>query len=344
MYMARALNNMWNKNMTSGHVAVRRIAHWPAPNTYIDAIDVYGAGLVRVSGWSLKPASEVLSVVDLEVDGHRVENCQVFRTFRPDVRMIMGGADDYRGIAIEFTLPPERVQTITLRMPSRTLNFDAGELGVTFFDAPYRSLWQQDQVLRREHIYGYGPPSNETSLDVLSAATTLSGTVLDFGCGNGALLRQLRARGLPVEGLELDRPEIRDCLAEDVKPYITLYSGNLPSPYAAKSFDCVVAVEVIEHLPELLPAIAELARLARKEVLLTTPDIGAVPLLSAENVVPWHLLESTHLNFFTQSSLQRLLSDYFGEIEFGRVGRNTINKTHYWTSLLVWCRQPIDAV
>jgi hypothetical protein len=37
----------------------------------------------------------------------------------------------------------------------------------------------------------------------------------------------------------------------------------------------------------------ELARLARREVLLTTPDISAVPLLSAENVVPWHPLEST---------------------------------------------------
>jgi 2-polyprenyl-3-methyl-5-hydroxy-6-metoxy-1,4-benzoquinol methylase len=115
-------------------------------------------------------------------------------------------------------------------MPSSTLTLEPAELGVKFFDAPYRGVWQQDQVLHREHIYGHGPPSDETSLDVLSAASALSGTILDFGCGNGALLRRLRAQGLEVEGLELDRPGIRDNLAAVVKHHITLCDGQLPSP------------------------------------------------------------------------------------------------------------------
>jgi SAM-dependent methyltransferase len=217
------------------------------------------------------------------------------------------------------------------------------KLGVQLVDVPYSHLFEHDKVLHREGIYGSGPPLDTTAADVLSAASRLSGSILDFGCGNGALLRRLRATGLDTKGIELDRPEIRDSLGEDIRPFVTLYDGHLPAPYPTKSFDCVVAVEVIEHAPNLVPVIAEFARLARKEVLLTTPDMSAVPLLSLESVVPWHLLEATHVNFFTQTSLEQLLRAYFRYVEFGRIGPNTISGIQYWTSFLVWCREPLDA-
>jgi SAM-dependent methyltransferase len=339
--LGRVLDKIRDKTVTTGHVVVRPIPHSPAADTYFDTFGMYAAGVVRISGWSLKPTRELSHLAELMVNGRPLGPSQVFRTYRPDIRVIVGAAHDYSGVVIEFVLPLERICSIALHTPNTTLSFEIADLGIQFFEAPYRGLFRQDQVLHREQIYGYGPPNDETPVEILSATSRLSGTILDFGCGNGALVRRLRARGLDTLGLELDRAAIRDSLAPDVQPYVTLYDGQLPAPYAAKSFDCVVAVEVIEHLPDLVPAIAELARIARSEVLLTTPDISAIPLLSAENVVPWHLLESTHLNFFTQPSLERLLREHFEEIELGRISPNTINNTRYWTSLMVWCRGPI---
>jgi len=72
----------------------------------------------------------------------------------------------------------------------------------------YQHLFDEQRVLHREDIYGYGPPTPETDAHVLGLARCLPGPVLDFGCGSGALVRALLAAGVEAEGIELRRPEI----------------------------------------------------------------------------------------------------------------------------------------
>jgi hypothetical protein len=83
-----------------------------------------------------------------------------------------------------------------------------------------------------------------------------------------------------------------------------------------------------------------MARLTRDRLILTTPDLSSVPLLFHHQVVPWHILEATHVSFFTQQSLHRALQEHFGKIEIARIGANTINNTVYYTSLMAVCSQP----
>src|SRR5262249_43760658 len=123
----------------------------------------------------------------------------------------------------------------------------------------------------------------------------------------------------------------------EMSPYITLYSGGFPSPFADRAFDCVFCSEVLEHIPDFQGAVAELARLAKKRVLLTVPDMSAIPVGFRHAVIPWHLLEKTHVNFFTQSSLEQLLRGHFSHIEFGRISLCRVNESHFFTSLVALC-------
>ena len=96
--------------------------------------------------------------------------------------------------------------------------------------------------------------------------------------------------------------------------------------------------EVLEHIPDWRGAIVEMGRVARR-ALITVPDMSAIPTLFPHRVVPWHLLESTHVNFFTQRSLHAALSTAFSRITFLRLGEFPVNGTRVYTSLVALCER-----
>jgi ubiquinone/menaquinone biosynthesis C-methylase UbiE len=135
----------------------------------------------------------------------------------------------------------------------------------------------------------------------------------------------------------MDTELIGNSLQADVSPYITLYDGTLPAPFPDKTFDSIICSEVLEHIPQFEKAIPEFARLARHKLLLTVPDIAAIPLCFRHTLVPWHLLESTHVNFFCQTSLHNLLKKYFSRVEFGRMSPCQVNDAVFYVSLVAFC-------
>ena len=127
-------------------------------------------------------------------------------------------------------------------------------------------------------------------------------------------------------------------MRDDVRPFIDLYEGELPLPYPHDRFAGVVCSEVLEHIPDWRGAIVEMGRVARR-ALITVPDMSAIPTLFPHRVVPWHLLESTHVNFFTQRSLHAALSTAFSRITFLRLGEFPVNGTRVYTSLVALCER-----
>ena len=87
----------------------------------------------------------------------------------------------------------------------------------------------------------------------------LSGEVLDVGSGGAGLCSHL------------DR-----CTSIDINPaaypnvFVNLEEGNLP--FASDSFDCVVCVDVLEHLENLHHTFAEIARVSRKYLIISLPN------------------------------------------------------------------------
>ena len=106
-----------------------------------------------------------------------------------------------------------------------------------------------------------------------------------------------------------------------------------PDPFRDGQFRSACCSEVIEHIRDPALAVEELARLASERLCVTVPDMSAIPRGYHHGIVPWHLLESTHLNFFTQASLESLLAPIASRIEVARFGQVRCDRLSYYTNL-----------
>jgi cyclopropane fatty-acyl-phospholipid synthase-like methyltransferase len=73
-------------------------------------------------------------------------------------------------------------------------------------------------------------------------------TLLDVGCGSGALLAAVASRGVRAIGLDYSETAMQVCR----KHGLTVHKVDLRSPtnkYSGLDFDVVISMEVAEHLP-----------------------------------------------------------------------------------------------
>ena len=203
----------------------------------------------------------------------------------------------------------------------------------------YPHLLNDARVFSRDSIYGSGLPIDYLNAEVLALAHSLPQPILDFGCGTGALVEALRKGGKECVGLELDRLEIRKHLPGDRVDFVDLYAGSLPLPYDDNAFASVVISEVLEHLDKPEMVMAEIARICQGTLLVTVPDLSAVPLNHKNEVVPWHLLSSNHVNFFNSRSLQEFLKEWFPKVELYRIGCTVTNNTQWWGNIMALARK-----
>jgi SAM-dependent methyltransferase len=307
----------------------------PFEDGHLDALDVEPSGEIHLYGWTRE--SRVDPAIELLVDASKLAPREQFRLCRPDVEQLFPSAGANLGFGLAYHAPAEcPLRTVEVR--SSNLTIAAVSLQVLRIVPDYSHLFDESRVLHRDDIYGYGPPNHEPDLRVLGLARLLPDPILDFGCGSGALVRALLAARLRARGLELRRAEIVASLRDDVRPFVDLYEGEFPLPYPDGRFEGIVCSEVLEHIPDWQGAIAEMGRVGRK-ALITVPDMSAIPTLFRHRVVPWHLLESTHVNFFTQRSLHGALAKAFSRIDFLRLGEFPVNGTRVYTSLVALCER-----
>lgn len=117
-------------------------------------------------------------------------------------------------------------------------------------------------------------------------------SVLDVGCGNGAHTIGLKDRLDEIVGIDAFDAALEGARQRGV--YTKIVSGNileLKKLFPTKSFDCVVAFDVIEHLTkdDGLKLLHEMESLARKKVIVFTPN-GFLPQEAIDgNVYQRHL-------------------------------------------------------
>jgi len=186
-----------------------------------------------------------------------------------------------------------------------------------FGETIHRAVLGGDPI-RRTSVYGSGPPVDAVSSEILGLVLENAiGKCLDLGCGIGPYLGHLTKSGFEAIGVEYSRGIVQQAVALG-RPVIVGSATEIPFP--DKSFDTVVMIEALEHIPDPHAALREIVRVTRKRLVMTVPNFGAVPQLSQVQMVPWHMLEATHVNFFTNEILEAVLSRYFQRVEVYSLG------------------------
>jgi SAM-dependent methyltransferase len=157
-------------------------------------------------------------------------------------------------------------------------------------------------------------------------------SLLDVGCGEGVLVHKWAQR-LPerrVVGIDLQEDSIQAGWAERQAPnlhYQVMRAENLP--FADDEFDLATAIEVLEHVPDPVHTVAEMARCAQRHLLVSVPREPLWRMLNMARGAYWSALGNTpgHLNHWSKGSFVKLLSRH-GEVA-------EVRSPFPWTMLLV---------
>jgi SAM-dependent methyltransferase len=161
-------------------------------------------------------------------------------------------------------------------------------------------------------------------------------SLLDVGCGEGVLTHQWAQRlgdERRVVGIDLDDPALHAEWAKRTAPnleYRVMKAENLP--FADGDFDAATAIEVLEHVPDAEHTVAEMARVAKRWLLVSVPREPLWRGLNMARGAYWKDLGNTpgHVNHWSKRSFVALLSRH-GEVVQAR-------SPFPWTMLLVRLR------
>jgi SAM-dependent methyltransferase len=169
------------------------------------------------------------------------------------------------------------------------------------------------------------------ALDELWAEAAPS-SVLDVGCGEGVLTVEWAERlgDRPVVGIDLDDPKLRAEWRKRERPNLEFRAEEATRlTFADDEFDLAAAIEVLEHVPEPEATLAEMARVARRHLLVSVPREPLWRGLNMARGAYWRELGNTpgHVNHWSKRGFVSLLSRY-GAVEQAR-------SPFPWTMLLV---------
>jgi SAM-dependent methyltransferase len=144
---------------------------------------------------------------------------------------------------------------------------------------------------------------------------TVEGTVVDVGVGEGLALERMLPAGYPAVGLEY-RFDKAQAAVERLPGLDAVKADAGMLPIRSGSADLVTCIELLEHLPQYQPAVAELARITRGRCVISVPwepyfRLGN--LGRGKNVKRWGN-DPEHVNFFSPGRLQKALEAEFAEV------------------------------
>jgi SAM-dependent methyltransferase len=157
-------------------------------------------------------------------------------------------------------------------------------------------------------------------------------SVLDVGCGEGVLTAAWAERlgGRRIVGIDLDDPKLRAEWERRSRQNLEFRVEEATKlTFADDEFDMAAAIEVLEHVPEPEATLEEMARVARRHLLVSVPR---EPLWRGLNMGRGAYLRDLgntpgHVNHWSKRAFVSLLSRY-GTVEEAR-------SPFPWTMLLV---------
>ena len=175
------------------------------------------------------------------------------------------------------------------------------------------------------HVYLRTIQADErTSLSVLAEHIHTDSTVLDLGCGSGALGKYLtETKSCICDGLTWSEAE-----AEHARPHYrsvvvdNLETSDLLSHFPKQQYDYIVCADVLEHLsrPERIVNTCRSLLAPGGKLLISVPNAAYCGLIAElmQGEFKYReegLLDRTHLRFFTRRSLSRFIHENQWQLE-----------------------------
>lgn len=196
---------------------------------------------------------------------------------------------------------------IPLLLPPKATRLDQ-EKG---FD--YAEHYQQDAI----HYDYFNPPEGKTEGEerrrlhqfILAQIPAGNGFVLDAGCGGGWLAQHLLPSGRPVISSDISDINPRNALQRFPAPnHFALVADSNFLPLRDNSLDCIVASEIMEHVPEPAKFTASLYRALKSggKLIITTPYnefIRYSLCIHCNRNTP----HNAHLHSFTEKSIPAIV-------------------------------------
>jgi 2-polyprenyl-3-methyl-5-hydroxy-6-metoxy-1,4-benzoquinol methylase len=143
-------------------------------------------------------------------------------------------------------------------------------------------------------------------MEALKLSARATGSLLDFGCGDGSFMSRMQRAGWQVSGIEQD-PKAADSLRArygfDVRPTLEDFADRVGK------FDLITTSHVIEHLADPVAVLRALRRFLRPggRLVVVTPNANSLGARVFGKF--WRGLEPPrHFNVFTPKSLRYALS------------------------------------
>jgi SAM-dependent methyltransferase len=158
------------------------------------------------------------------------------------------------------------------------------------------------------------------------------GSVLDVGCGEGVLTSAFadRVNGGRVVGIDLEDPKLQEEWEQRRRPNLEYRAEEATSlSFEEDEFDMATAIEVLEHVPQPEQTLSEMARVARRWLLVSVPREPLWRMLNMARGAYWRSLGNTpgHVNHWSKVGFVSLLQRY-GKVE-------EVRSPFPWTMLLV---------
>jgi SAM-dependent methyltransferase len=149
----------------------------------------------------------------------------------------------------------------------------------------------------------------------IAALAPPGSTLADIGVGEGLALARIRPEGAHVVGVEYRADKIR-CAREQIDGLRAVVGDAGMLPLRDGAVPLTTCIEVLEHLTDPEPAVAELARVAKRGCVISVPW---EPWFRMGNFARGKNLsrlgnDPEHLQFFTRSRLETLLSRHFAAV------------------------------
>lgn len=146
-----------------------------------------------------------------------------------------------------------------------------------------------------------------------SLPRTAPARILEVGVGEGEVTARLAARWPDATFCGVDLPDPELAGHWDGKAFSPLFGDIGRLPFTDDTFDLVLAIEVLEHVPYPELALAELSRVARRDIVVSVPR---EPIWCAANLARGKYLKDLgntpgHINHWSRKAFAELVGRRF---------------------------------